>query len=185
MKKIFVPIVVLVMLLVSVIPAFAADCTGTACPATVVLTGATLSIVPAPVTLSGVNLNGLAQADIASTGDTQWVVTDPTGTGAGWQVSVVASDFTNTAEKTISKAGFEMKMGAPSKLDDSSNAVPTISGAFADFTAIDSSKVVLTAAAGDGMGQYGFTPSFQLSIPASTYAGSYTSTVTVTLIATP
>ena len=40
---------------------------------------------------------------------------------------------------------------------------------------------VLSAAAGTGMGTYDFTPDFQLALPASVYAGSYTASMTVSI----
>ena len=36
-----------------------------------------------------------------------------------------------------------------------------------------------------GMGQYAFSPDFQLDVPASTFAGTYTATITVDIVSSP
>jgi hypothetical protein len=48
-----------------------------------------------------------------------------------------------------------------------------------------SAGTLLTAAADTGMGYFTTDTSLSLAVPASTYAGTYESTITLTLAATP
>lgn len=49
------------------------------------------------------------------------------------------------------------------------------------FTSTSDSTVIMTATSGYGMGQYTDNPALQLSVPAASYANSYTATVTLTV----
>ncbi|GAG22669.1 unnamed protein product, partial [marine sediment metagenome] len=54
------------------------------------------------------------------------------------------------------------------------------------FTALSGTPLkIASAAAGDGRGVYDLTPDFRLTVPAESYAGSYTATVTVDTIKGP
>jgi hypothetical protein len=44
---------------------------------------------------------------------------------------------------------------------------------------------LFNAAANSGMGKFTVTPTVQVAIPANTYAGTYTSTVTVAVVSGP
>jgi len=60
---------------------------------TVAVTGGSLAVTAANVTLSGVSLTG---ADLTSTSTSNaWTAKDPTGTGAGWRLTVASTDFTS------------------------------------------------------------------------------------------
>lgn len=55
----------------------------------------------------------------------------------------------------------------------------------ADMRAISGiAQTFLIADVNEGMGSYQFAPSFRLDVPAETYVGTYTNTVTITLIPT-
>lgn len=179
MKKTLISIFVMALLLVSALPVFAE--TGT-----IELTGGALSVVAQPITFAPITIDGLAHADLPSTNNVEWLVTDPTGSGAGWHVMIAATPFISAAN-TIAVAGFEMMMSAPVKKDLSNpTGMPTVTGDLAStFTPLVGNQTILTTAVNTGMGQFGFTPTFQLSFPANTYAGTYVSTVTVTIITAP
>ena len=179
MKKMTASLVVVaILVLAAVIPALA--------DATITITGQSLVVVPQGVSFAGITLDGTNKPNQAGS-TTQWTAKDPTGTGAGWHVTVSATNFANAGGKTIAVEGFDMKMNAVSKLDESSNALPSVAptfdGVFAPLSAAP--QQILSAALDEGMGYYGFTPDFQLDVPASTYAGDYTSTLTVQIVAAP
>src|SRR5690606_24052639 len=129
----------------------------------------------------GVTLDGTEQ-NVGGASETAWTVTDPTGTGAGWTVTIQAGDLEETTDptKTIPASGFKASL---SDIDTiAGNAPPTSSLAGAS---LDQEQVLVSAAAGEGMGTYEVTPTFTLDVPVDTYAGTYEATVTLTISAGP
>lgn len=59
---------------------------------TVSVTGGTLAVTPANVSLSGVTLDGTDQTTTATSN--AWTAEDATGTGAGWNLTITSTDFT-------------------------------------------------------------------------------------------
>ena len=59
---------------------------------TVAVTGGTLAVTPLNVTLNGVTLDGTDQ--VATSTSNAWKAEDPTGTGAGWHLTIASTDFT-------------------------------------------------------------------------------------------
>lgn len=145
----------------------------------------------------GVTLNGAAQSTTASMDP--FTVTDPRGTGLGWNVTVSASSFKEYATdayvtdgKTLGTSRFTMAAASAAKIDSTSSGLPSMtSGTYtldADSNADGTSEAVkiASAATGDGMGSYTITPGqLGLSVPASVYAKTYRSDVTVTLSTGP
>jgi hypothetical protein len=164
------------LLLGSVVPAFAQG--------EVTVTGGTLSVTPAAITINSVTLTGLAQNNVAGT-TTAWTAKDPTGTGAGWRVTVEATDFEKSgdATKTIEVEGFELTLLDTAVTLVDGNTKPTSS--FATAKALGAAQTLVTAAAGTGMGTYTILPTFTLDVPADTYAGTYVSTVTLDIVSGP
>jgi hypothetical protein len=185
MKKTMVTLFILAALMfMSVRPVFA--------DATIGIQGGTLSFTTEAITFTGVTLDGTTQEGIA--GETgQWEVSDPTGTGSGWKVTVEADDFKEDSAPTKIIAAHNITMillpEHLANLEETgypNNALPVIEGTFdEEYLSIGSQQILLVAAADTGMGTYGFSPDFQLTVPASTYMGDYTSIITVTLTAGP
>jgi hypothetical protein len=167
---------------------------------TATLGAGTLNISTAMTTGTFVGtLNGAAQtltADNASAGTpfSGFSINDATGSGLGWTVTMQATQFSNTTTDTASSSYGKT-------LADNSLTMPllTVSGNIgssavpSSLTAaakIDNAPgvVMVTAAAGEGMGTYDFSAAaaapWTLSVPANTYVGTYTSTVTTTLATT-
>lgn len=115
---------------------------------------------------------------------TAWVAEDPTALGEGWHLTVSATDFVD-GSYTIPKEGLALRLLEADIGIISGNAKPTVVSPFTDFTAIGTTQIFVSASAGEGMGSYSLQPAFQLSLPAETYAGTYHSTLTVTIIAGP
>ena len=75
---------------------------------TVNVTGGTLSVSPLNVTLSSVTLDGSDKTTTSTSN--AWTAKDPTGTGAGWRLTITATDFTTDKVQKVdrgsSTAGF-------------------------------------------------------------------------------
>ena len=169
------------------LPAFAAD------PSDVTITGDTLSITsPSVGNFSGVTLNGTARSATATFAP--FTVTDARGTGAGWNVTVEATQFAEwetdeyvTSGKTIPASSVSMPLVSAAKADATSSALPSITAG--PYTIDSGSSVQLASAAADGtgMGSYTFSQggSLTLSVPASAYARTYRSDMTVSVNSGP
>lgn len=148
----------------------------------ILIQGGSLSIEAANINFTTVTLDGARHDNGAGT-TSVWTAIDPTGTGAGWHLTIAATNFTNAGGKTISKDGFTMQLldSAISVLDG--NAKPTSS--LTTHTSIGTLQTFASAAVNAGMGSYTLLPTFALDVPASTFAGSYNSTVTVSIVSGP
>lgn len=154
--------------------------------------GGTLSVTnPTVADFANLTLDGTAQT--VTTSMDNFAVTDARGTGAGWRVQVNATQFCEWDAllstcvlldgKTLPTGS--LSMPAPSvAANGTTSPVPSLtSGPYA----IDGSTVTIASAAADeGMGMYDFTTgNLSLSVPASAYARTYKSTVTVSTISGP
>lgn len=183
-KRFFAILLTLVLLTVPLGIAFAE--TGT-----VGITGGTLGVTAADVTLSGVTLDGTDKTATSASGSNSWSAQDSRGTGLGWNVTIVAEDFSDGVDKSIdiSETDQEFKIQL---LDENisvtaGNTKPTSS--VTSLTAIDDTTPLkfASAAVGAGMGTYSISPNFELEIPAETYlgSGSYSATITVSAVSGP
>lgn len=152
------------------------------------ITGAPLAVDEITVgTFTAVILNGQTQSTFADIN--AFNITDPSGTGAGWNVVMSATQFTDTST------------GNTLPLNSLTVAVPTIATADAGSSpagdivktggSIDNGTGVkiLSAASGQGMGTY--TASFDTEdlkltlLPKDVKSGTYTSTISVTINSGP
>jgi len=179
---------ILLALALTTTSAFAADASGTA-----TITGGSLSVSTTAGSLTfSTTLNGTDASLTSSTAPTFRVV-DARGTGAGWNVAFTCTNLSTggATPKTlnVSNLTFQPASGTVTVIDGSSGAAaPTETGAAA--TALDATTgfKVLSAPVDGGMGTYDYTPlgsKFTLSVPAETYAGSYTCTLTATVSSGP
>lgn len=165
---------------------------------TVTVTGGSLTLGSISTgDFGGVTLNGAAQTTTATMDP--FTVTDPRGTGVGWNVTVSASSFKEYASgsyvesgKTLGASRFTMAQAAASKVDATSSGLPSMTaGTYtldADSNSDGTSEAVkiASAATNDGMGSYTVTPGqLGLSLPANVFAKTYRSDVTVTLSTGP
>jgi hypothetical protein len=116
-------------------------------------------------------------------------VTDARGTGAGWDISISAEPFTNTAapegKQALSTGSLTLSAPTVGLGDDNSSPINTIT---TNGGAVDNSSVsMLRAETNGGMGTYKITgmPMQLKLMPKEVYAGTYTSTVTVSLTTGP
>ncbi|HKV57107.1 MAG TPA: WxL domain-containing protein [Ktedonobacteraceae bacterium] len=120
------------------------------------------------------------------------VVTDARGTGNGWNLTIVSTQFStgasnpihtlSTSASIISSLAVSCNPGAKCTLPHNTISptglgVPAAAGA----TPVE----FFNATANTGMGMFTITPTISISIPAATYAGTYTSNVTVALVSGP
>ena len=146
---------------------------------------------------AGVTLDGTTKTT-AATVDT-FSVTDATGAGAGWKLSAQGTQFAEWDSTLNAGAGGYVVSGrmlALNSLDlgiltatgnGTTSAAPTMTAAAGIDNEIGAVKFA-SAAVDQGMGKYdigGGTGALSLSIPASAYATTYRSDLTVTLASTP
>ncbi len=111
-------------------------------------------------------------------------VIDARGTGAGWNLTMQTSQFETS--------------GDTYQLSTTASTLNTVAAACATGTCsasggavqvpgsdLSTAAKIWSAGANDGMGSWTITPTVNVAIPANTYAGTYTSNVTVDLIAGP
>ncbi len=170
-------------LLLAAAPAFATNASET-------LNAGTLGFATTPgsVTFPATTLNGQDKNVNASQ---PLDIGDATGSGAGWNV---------TATSTLFKSGsYSLPVGAttisssPGTPTCDAGVTCTVAGATnvsypyslpAASTAPTATKM-FNAPAGTGMGDQTISPTWTLAIPGNAYAGSYTSTWTLSLVSGP
>lgn len=142
------------------------------------LTGVT-NVSATPVTLTGDD-----QTTAYSMGLT---VNDARGSGAGWNLSITSTAFTSGSQSlsniasSINTAPAVVCSGSGSHCtspDDSAITYPV--GVPAGTSAPPAVKF-FDARANTGLGKFTITPTVTIAIPGNTYAGTYTSTVTIAL----
>ncbi len=164
----------------------AAGTASAATVATATIGAGTLSVsVPATIGFSD-TLNGLDQTVTATLAVD---VRDATGSGNGWSLTATSTQFTSSSNTlatnsvTVATApGDACDSGATCAL--ASNSIPYPYSLPAGSGPPSASKL-FDAAASTGMGDQTVTPTLTLAVPASTYAGSYSSTWTISLVSGP
>lgn len=160
------------------------DVTGTpagAVQASVTVQGGNLTNNAADVAFGNVALTGSDQTIVPSLAPT-WTATDARGSGAGWNVTLSSTDFTGAG--TIAVANFKVRQLQTDITTISGNTAPN--SLVTTFQSLSGAPLkMLQAAATTGMGSYGYVPSFQLTVPGSAAAGSYTANLTVSINSGP
>jgi hypothetical protein len=162
-----------------------ADSTTATTTATITINGGprTISANTGTVTLPAVPLNGSQQTKTAALGNIN--VVDASGTGNGWDVTVQATPV-KAGSQSLGTGHLSIEpVKSVAKVDPTSSNVPA--SKLSSNKVIDTGAVtVLSANTGDGMGSYQASlGNVILSIPASTYAGTYTATITYSLVTAP
>ena len=174
-----------VTLVAALFPVVALGATGTA-----TIAAGSLGFVSTPpnVTFSA-TLNGLDQ----SVTTTQALdVGDATGSGTGWNITATSTTFTTGggSPRLLSTTATSLT-GAPTDACDASATCTLATNSVtypyvlpAAGTAPTATKMY-NAAANTGLGNQTVTPTWHLSVPANTFAGTYTSTWTISLVSGP
>ncbi len=104
-------------------------------------------------------------------------VVDARGSGAGWNLTVSATSFSDGSGHTLAP-GTLTGVVAACKAGNSCTAA-TSSGVTYPLVLSGSSAKFFNAAVNTGLGKFDVTPTVDVSIPGNAYAGTYTSTVTL------
>lgn len=116
-------------------------------------------------------------------------ITDLTGSGAGWNLTITSTQFTtggatpatlSTTASTITSVAVTCTVGCTTPTNSITYPLSVPAGATAP-TAVK----FFNAALNTGMGESIITPTISISVPPTTYTGVYSSTVTVSLVSGP
>lgn len=156
-------------------------------PVTTTVNAGRLSLSgPASVNATTVTLN---DKDLFSTYTLPLTVIDARGSGAGWNLTITSTTFTSgshslsTTASSIT-AGPTVGCSSGSTCTNPTNGITYPVGVPAAATAPTAVKFY-NAAANTGMGTMTITQTVTISIPANTFVGSYTSTVSVAIVSGP
>lgn len=154
--------------------------------ATVGVTAGTLSMSTSATPSGSVTLNG---TDQNTSFGIPLSVTDATGSGSGWNVTITSTQFSAGGGKTLSTSastitGVTSSCNASVTCTSPTNAI-TYPLAVPAGSGPPTAVKLFNAAAATGMGGFLVTPTMQVAVPANTLAGSYTSTVTVAIVSGP
>ncbi len=154
------------------------------------VTGGTLSFInstPGDVSFPATALNGTNQ----TTSQTQpFDVNDARGTGAGWNITATSTTFVNGGN-ALPVAATTLATQPSVACDAGVTCTPaTVSGVGYPYTlpaaaVAPAATRMFNANADTGLGAQTITPNWQLAIPASARAGTYTSTWTFSLVSGP
>jgi len=150
--------------------------------ASISIIGGALFVQTNPVQFSTLTLNGSDQT--TQTQPVPWHAGDATGLGAGWNVTVLSTDFVSGAN-SITVDNFKTKIDTANIITETGNTPPSSQATTYQPLSSTTPLQVLSAAAGEGMGTYQFTPDFQLTVPSETKAGDYQALMSVSINAGP
>jgi hypothetical protein len=151
--------------------------------ALLVMEAAALTINSAAIGFPGVTLDGDPHTVDGST--SAWRA-DAAGETGGWNVTVSSTDFDNGSGKTIAVSNFKIRLLDANIVWVSGDDINMPVSTQTTFTSLGGTGLkIASAAVGDGNGVYDMTPDFRLTVPAETYLGSYSATVTVSISAGP
>jgi hypothetical protein len=175
--------VLMAAMAVGATPAMAATSTVTA-----TITGGSLALSTSATPSFSATLNG---ADQTPTYTVPTTVTDSTGTGNGWNLTITSTQFTTGG-------------GTPKTLATNASSVTSVSNScVGGVTCTNPTNAIgypvsvpagagppaavkyFNAAASTGLGQFTNTPTVAVSVPANTFAGSYSSTLTLAAVSGP
>lgn len=162
--------------------------------ATLGVTGGSLSITAANVTMSAVTLDGTDQVSTSAAGSNTWTAVDGRGTGVGWNVTIDSTDFSDgglprTIDISVADQEFKIQLLDGNIAVTFGNGVPTSSAT--SLTPIPTNPAAalkfVSAATDAGMGTYTLNSNFELEVRAETFlgTGTYTATIVVTAVTGP
>lgn len=112
-----------------------------------------------------------------------------TGGAAGWNITITSTQFSTGSSQTLAANASSVQAVSRACAGGASCLSPTNTITYPLTIPAGStppSAVKLTnAAAGTGTGIFTITPTIAVTVPANSYAGSYTSTLTIALVSGP
>jgi hypothetical protein len=104
-------------------------------------------------------------------------IVDARGSGAGWNLQISATVFTETGGHTLAQG--QVGSVAQACKAGSTCTLATSSGITYPLAIGTTAAKVFSAALNTGLGKIDVTPTINVAIPGNAYAGTYTSTVTL------
>ena len=153
--------------------------------AATVAAASTLTTTATVTGTAGISLNLPANPSITDTlsGSDQTVtyspvlgVVDARGTGAGWNVTIAATTFSDGAGHSLAAGSVT---GVTSVCHTGSTCTAPTNSIGYPLTLSTTAAKVFNAAANTGLGAVDVTPTVSVAIPGNAYAATYTSTVTL------
>lgn len=155
---------------------------------TLTVNGGTLTEVNATTPTPSVTLNGTDQTVTYTLAIT---ATDATGSGNGWNLTITSTQVStgggtpktlSTTASTITGVTAVCVGGSTCTNPTNSVTYPlTVPAGSTAPTAVE----FFNAAVNSGMGKFTVTPTVSIAIPAHTFAGTYTSTITLAAVSGP
>ena len=189
MKRLALSLVAALSMAAVATTAFAAD------TVTQAVTAGTRTASNANLALANVAYAHTAQT---STGTMTLTADDSTGSGAGWNVTILSSAFVYTGANSgtnIPAANFSLTsaaapvMTAGQAVDATGSDVapkgPQLGTLAGVSGTLDAARKTVSAGVNFGLGTYTQALSVSLSIPAQSRVGTYTGTITTTIAAAP
>jgi hypothetical protein len=151
------------------------------------ITGGALTLTsPGTASLSA-TLTGVDQVATGNLGLSR--VKDATGTGAGWNVQISGTQFSTggVIPRTLPATALDVTNVAATSVAGRAptNSISYGAGITVPLGASVTPVKIYNAAANSGMGSFDLQPSVTLDVAADTYAGSYASNLTVSVVAGP
>jgi len=175
-QRILVSLAVAAVALVAATAAFAGTLTTTA---TVTGTAGVSLTLPADPSIS----NTIDGSDQTASYAPVLGVVDARGSGAGWNVTIAATSFSDGSGHTLAPG--TVTAAAQACHSGSSCTAASSSGISYPLTISGTASKLFNAALNSGMGKIDLTPTIQVAIPGNAYAGTYTSTITLAATAGP
>lgn len=148
----------------------------------------TLSLTTSAAPTFGDTLNG---TDQTPTYALPMDVNDATGSGTGWNATITSTQFTTgggtphtLSTSASSMTGVTSACAGGTTCTAPTNAITYPLGVPAAAVAPAAVKL-FNAAVNTGMGSFTLTPTIGVTLPANTYAGTYTSTITLASVSGP
>jgi hypothetical protein len=170
MKRIVITLGIAVLALTAATAALASTLTATATVSGTAGIGLTL---PASASITD-TLDG---TDQTATYAPVLGIVDARGSGAGWNLQISATTFSDGASHTLAP-GTVAAVSQACKAG-STCTLATSSGISYPLTIGTTAAKVFNAALNTGLGKIDITPTIDVAIPGNAYAGTYTSTVTI------
>lgn len=163
------------------VPAAASATTGTAS-----ITGGSLSMVAPPAVGFTATLDG---TDQTVSSPQLFGVLDATGSGAGWNITATSTTFTAGAD-TLPATATTVPAAPTPACDASATCAPAVTTVTYPYTlpagaTPPTATKLYNAMSATGLGSQTATATVRLAIPASTRAGTYTSTWFYSLVSGP
>jgi hypothetical protein len=148
------------------------------------VTGSTLSAATSATPSFSANLDS---GDSTQTYTVPLTIQDTRGTGAGWNLTVTSTTFTtgtqslSTTASSLTGVTSACSTGTCTNPSNAQTYPITVPAAVSAPTAVK----FFNTTTNNGMGKFTITPTVGVTIPQNAFAGTYTSTVTLSIVSGP